>query len=231
MAEVALSLATSYASSKNLSIVGLYEAPELVSDRTVSQQATKLAEKIATLANRDALLLLVDNAKLLSPESHSLSGYSVGANASGKGEAKQKALQGSAVSLQNQGMVKELEGTVRKEKAWEKISDFDGKYLVRNGSGVWKRILTTCLICVLKYRSSRRPIIGLVAELCNHSMIDLMPRLWHRPVHTIATPAHIPRRINLRMSNSGWLCGYTNFDSRTVSLQRTRYIQRPLTGT
>lgn len=128
MAEVALSLATSYASSKNLTVVGLYEAPELVSERTPSQQASKLAEKIATLANREALLLPVNNATLLNPHNHSLSGYTVPANASGKGEAKSKALQGSAVTLQDENKAKQLESAVRKERTWEKIVDFDGEY-------------------------------------------------------------------------------------------------------
>ncbi|SPO27116.1 uncharacterized protein UTRI_10577_B [Ustilago trichophora] len=125
MAEVALSLATSYASSKNLTVVGLYEAPELVSDRAPSQQASKLAEKIATLANREALLLLVNNATLLNPHNHSLSGYSVSANASGKGEAKSKPLQGSAVTLQDENKAKQLESAVKKERIWQKIVDFD----------------------------------------------------------------------------------------------------------
>lgn len=125
MAEAALSLVTSYASSKNLSIVGLYEAPELVSDRTPSPQASKLAEKIANLANKEALLLFVNNATLLSLDGHSLAGYTVSANSSGKGETKPKALQGSALSLQDQTKAKELEGAVRRDRTWEKLADFD----------------------------------------------------------------------------------------------------------
>ncbi len=94
IAEVALSLATTHAASQNLSIVGLYEAPELISDRAPSPQASKLAEKVATLANKDALLLLVNNATLLSGSDSSLSGYTVAANAGGRGaEAKPKGLQ------------------------------------------------------------------------------------------------------------------------------------------
>ncbi|CBQ72651.1 conserved hypothetical protein [Sporisorium reilianum SRZ2] len=124
MAEVALSLATSYASTKNLTVVGLYEAPELVAERTPSQQAAKLAEKIATLAGREALLLLVNNATLLDAKSHALSGYAVPA-AGSKGEAKPKALQGSSVTLQDQSKVAELESAVRRQGAWEKIVDFD----------------------------------------------------------------------------------------------------------
>ncbi|KAJ1023493.1 hypothetical protein NDA16_003110 [Ustilago loliicola] len=127
MAEAALSLATSYASSKNLAVVGLYEAPELVSDRNVSRQASKLAEKITTFAGKEALLLHVNNATLLNPNNHSLSGYTVAAttSAGGKGEAKPKQLQGSAVSLQDSAKAKELEGAVRKERTWEKLVDFD----------------------------------------------------------------------------------------------------------
>lgn len=132
MAEVALSLATSYASSKNLAVVGLYEAPELVSDRTPSQQATRLVEKIATLANRDALLLLVNNATLLNPNNHSLSGYTVAANAAAKGgEVKPKPLQGSAVTLQDASKANDLESAVRKQSAWDQLVDFDGKYSTR----------------------------------------------------------------------------------------------------
>ncbi|EST04733.2 hypothetical protein PSEUBRA_006016 [Kalmanozyma brasiliensis GHG001] len=120
MAEVALSLATSYASTKNLTVVGLYEAPEMVSDRSTSQQANKLAEKIASLAGREAVLLLVDNASILST-TQPLSAYTVVAG--GKGEAKPKALPASAVSLQN--AASSLESAVRKDAAWEKIVDFD----------------------------------------------------------------------------------------------------------
>ena len=125
MAEVALSLAMSYASTKNLSVVGLYEAPELIAVRSTSQQANKLADKIAVLANREAVLLLVDNATLLSGSTSSLSGFSV--QAVGKGEPKPRALQASAVSLQDQSKAAELEGAVRKERTWEKLVDFDGK--------------------------------------------------------------------------------------------------------
>ncbi|CDU26072.1 uncharacterized protein SPSC_06239 [Sporisorium scitamineum] len=124
MAEVALSLATSYASTKNLTVVGLYEAPELVAERTPSQQAGKLAEKIATLASKEALLLFVNNATLLDTRSHSLSAYSVPA-ASSKGETKPKALQGSTVALQDQSKAAELESAVRKQGAWDKLVDFD----------------------------------------------------------------------------------------------------------
>lgn len=128
MAEVALSLATSYASTRNLAVVGLYEAPELVAERTPSHQAGKLAEKIASLANREALLLLVNNATLLDARSHSLNAYAVSA-ASGKGDAKPKALQASSVTLQDQSKAAELESAVRKQGAWEKLVDFDGKCL------------------------------------------------------------------------------------------------------
>lgn len=127
MAEVALSLATSYASTKSLTIVGLYEAPELVSDRNPSQQSSRLAEKIASLAKRDAVLLLVDNAALLSADKQALGGYTV-STTSGKGEAKPKALQASAVSLQDKSKASQLEGAVRKEATWEKLVDFDGEY-------------------------------------------------------------------------------------------------------
>jgi len=125
MAEAALSLASAYASSRNLAIVGLYEAPELVSDRTPSPQASKLAEKIATLANKEALLIFVNNTTLLSSSNHALTGYTVSANSSGKGETKPKALQGSALSLQDQSKAKELEGAVRRDRAWERLVDFD----------------------------------------------------------------------------------------------------------
>lgn len=128
MAEVALALASSYASSKNLAIVGLYEAPELIAERDPSAQASKLAEKIASLSNKaEALLLLVNNATLLKPDHHSLSGYSVAAT-SGKGEAKPKALPGSAVALQDPRKAAELESAVRNDSTWDKIVDFDGEY-------------------------------------------------------------------------------------------------------
>lgn len=133
MAEVALSLATSYASSKNLAIVGLYEAPELVSERNPSPQASRLAEKIATLANKDAVLLLVDNTALLSANKHALLGFVVSSNAgaAGKGDSKAKALHASAVALQDQVKAKELEASVRRDRTWEKLVDFDGKYLLQ----------------------------------------------------------------------------------------------------
>ncbi|KAJ9480206.1 MPN domain-containing protein [Pseudozyma hubeiensis] len=125
MAEVALSLATSYASSKTLRVVGLYEAPELTSDRNPSPQANKLTEKIAGLANAEALLLLVNNATLLKAGEHSLSGFTVSSSTSGKGDTKPKALAGSAVVLQDQSRAAEVESAVRKDSAWDKIVDFD----------------------------------------------------------------------------------------------------------
>ncbi|GAC93085.1 hypothetical protein PHSY_000646 [Pseudozyma hubeiensis SY62] len=128
MAEVALSLATSYASSKKLSVVGLYEAPELTSERNPSPQANKLTEKIASLTNAEALLLLVNNATLLKAGEHSLSGFIVSSPTNGKGDAKPKALAASAVALQDQSRAAELESAVRKDSTWDKIIDFDGKY-------------------------------------------------------------------------------------------------------
>lgn len=181
MAEVALSLATSYASSNKLAIVGVYEAPELVSNRTPSQPASKLAEKIATLAKKDALLLLINNATLLSPNDHSLSAYTVAPHPSGaaKGDAKAKALQGSAVSLQDPAKARELEGAVRKESAWEKLVDFDGELVFArqyNGDVASWMLTVSTLLPWLCYRSPRRSITGLAAEF-RHCCMNPLCRL------------------------------------------------------
>lgn len=125
IAEVALSLATSYASTRNLSLVGLYEAPELLSEKTPSQQANKLAEKIAALASRESLLLLVDNEALLGKEKQPLSGWAVAAGV--KGDGKAKALAASGVVVDQDG-AKDIESALRND-AWEKVVDFDGKYI------------------------------------------------------------------------------------------------------
>lgn len=177
MAEVALSLASSYAASKNLAVVGLYEAPELVSERTPSPQASKLVEKIASLASTpEALLLLVNNATLLNPNNHSLSGYTLAGNTAGKTEPKPKSLPGSAVALQDSTKAKQLEEAVRKERSWEKLVDFDGKYPCswRWRMWMWGKIVdgltdTLCLLLLLEHiRSPRRSIVGLAAEPCHH---------------------------------------------------------------
>lgn len=177
MAEVALSLATSYASSKNLSVVGVYEAPELVAERTPSQQAGKLAEKIAALAGREALLLFVDNAKLLDARSSALSGFAVSAAAGGKAEAKPRALQGESVTLQDQSTVAELEGAVRKQGLWEKIVDFDGKCVLTKQRRGCLGIIVLILLPTsddCSDRPPRRSVARLAAERCHHCMILLV---------------------------------------------------------
>ena len=190
MAEAALSLASAFASSKNLAVVGLYEAPELVSDRNVSQQASKLAEKIATLVGKEALLLHINNATLLSPNNHSLSGFTVAANTStgGKGEAKAKQLQESAVLLQDSAKAKELEGAVREERTWEKLVDFDGKF---NHTRIERADMFGSHCLHLAFSQSCRPprgsIIGLAAELRHHCVIA-----HPYSVHSLKRPHCIP---------------------------------------
>lgn len=197
IAEVALSLATTYAASQNLCIVGLYEAPELISDRAPSPQASKLAEKVATLANKDALLLLVNNATLLSGSDSSLSGYTVAANAGGRGaEAKPKALQGAqAVQLEDAAKAKELDGAVRKDSAWEKIVDFDGKYIAHIGSSGGRKccVSNTDVLPPLTFADHRSPRghnVGLVAKLRYQSMSSTYSV---RSYHTLLT-LYIPLR-------------------------------------
>lgn len=130
--------AVSYAASKGLKIVGLYEAPELLGHRTPSAQASKLTEKIATLLSSDALLFLVNNATLLSANDHSLVPYTVapsstsgnkGTNNSAKEEAKPKSLSSGSVTLKQTARAKELEDDVRKTRVWDRLHDFDGTLL------------------------------------------------------------------------------------------------------
>nr|CDI53186.1 conserved hypothetical protein [Melanopsichium pennsylvanicum 4] len=127
MAEVALSLATAYASSKSLCIVGIYEAPELISERNPSRQATKLTSKIADLNGKEALLILVNNATLLNVNNNSLSAYTVTGGGNDKGqEVKPKGLTGSTVTLEDEKTVLGgLEALVRNGKTWEGLVDFD----------------------------------------------------------------------------------------------------------
>ncbi|PWY97472.1 UPF0172-domain-containing protein [Testicularia cyperi] len=127
MAEAGLSLASAYISTKDLSVIGIYEAPELVGQREPSAQSAKLAEKIATLNGRDSLLLLINNSTLLHPTNHSLIPHLVSPPSSNNpaAAAKPKSLPTSAVSLVDPTKAKSLEDDVRKSRSWQLLHDFD----------------------------------------------------------------------------------------------------------
>ncbi|EPQ29816.1 uncharacterized protein PFL1_02489 [Pseudozyma flocculosa PF-1] len=80
MAEVGLALTTTFAESQGFEIVGIYEAPRDVAERTPSGHALRLAEKVASMTKGgEATLLLVNNSTLLVPTNHSLLHFTVSA--------------------------------------------------------------------------------------------------------------------------------------------------------
>ncbi|KAI3481709.1 hypothetical protein L1887_55720 [Cichorium endivia] len=125
-AEAALSLATSYAATRKLVVVGVYEAPELVATVAPSTHALRLAEKIAGLARREAVLVRVNNATILNPNTHAMTAYPV-AMAQGKTEQKPKPLKQEALTLQQPDQVQKLYDAMNTSGDWEHLVDFDGK--------------------------------------------------------------------------------------------------------
>ncbi|KAN0060011.1 hypothetical protein ACQY0O_007984 [Thecaphora frezii] len=137
VAEVGLALATNYAESQGLEVVGVYEAPRDVTERNPSTQALRLAEKVASLSKRShATLLLVNNFTLLDPTTHSLLPFSVSAPSSSatKGTAlpdaipKSQSLADSSLRFdganQVADVVKAAEAKIR-QRAWKHVVDLD----------------------------------------------------------------------------------------------------------
>ncbi|PWN50044.1 UPF0172-domain-containing protein [Violaceomyces palustris] len=145
MAEVALALASSHVKSLSKTIVGIYEAPKLVSEKTPSPQSTRIAQRIASLSpdrQHTAIVLVVNNSLLLTPNSHSLLPFTVTESGTGqevgKGSSnpvvkplpsnliKPKTMRSGAIQLERgtEQSVQQVETAV-KSGEWKDLVDFD----------------------------------------------------------------------------------------------------------